>query len=198
MAMSLQNILSFIINENHTGYIKGRFIGRNIRIIEDVVYFTESENLPGIILTLDFEKAFDLTNWNFIDNALGLFNLDPNFRKCVKIMYTDTQSTILNNEYISEWFSPTQDIRQGYPLSAYIFIIAAETIAHKIREDKEMEGIKIGDSLIKISQLADDTTCLMKNHASLTKALETFKRFSIRSGLKIKHQQNNSKLYWFT
>ncbi len=78
-----------------------------------------------------------------------------------------------------------EGIRQGCPLSAYLFIIAAETLAHKIREDKKIEGIKMGDSIIKISQLADDNTCLLKNHASLPKALETFKHFSISSGIKL-------------
>ncbi len=58
MAIRLQNVLPFIINEDLTAYIKGRFIGQNIRIIEDIVYFTETENLPSIILTIDFEKAF--------------------------------------------------------------------------------------------------------------------------------------------
>ncbi len=108
-------------------------------------------------------------------------------------MYADIQSTILNNGYISEWFSPTRGLRQGCPLSAYLFIIATETLAHKIREDKEIEGIKIGDSLIKISQLADDTTCLLKNHASLTKALDTFKLISISSGLKLNINKTTAK-----
>ncbi len=48
MTIRLQKVLPFIINEDQTGYIKGRFIGQNIRIIEDVVYFTEIENQPGI------------------------------------------------------------------------------------------------------------------------------------------------------
>ncbi len=56
-----------------------------MRIIEDV-HFTENENLPCIILTIDLEKAFDLINWNFIDKDLGQFNLGPNIRKRVKIM----------------------------------------------------------------------------------------------------------------
>ncbi len=48
-------------------------------------------------------------------------------------MFTDIQSTILNNGYISEWFSPTRSIiRQGCPLSAYLFIITAETLPKKI------------------------------------------------------------------
>ncbi len=70
MPIRLQNVLPYIINEDQTGYIKGRFVGQNIRIIEDVVYFTETENLPGIILTIDFEKDFDSINWNVIDTAL--------------------------------------------------------------------------------------------------------------------------------
>ncbi len=80
MAIRPHTALSYIINEDQTGYIKARFIEQNIRIIEDV-YFTEIENLPRIILTIDLEKAFDSINLNFIDNALGLFNLGPNFRK---------------------------------------------------------------------------------------------------------------------
>ncbi len=77
MVIRLQNVLPFIINEDKTGYIKGRFLGQNIRII---VYFTETEILPSLILTIDFKKAFDLINWNYIGNALELINLGTNFR----------------------------------------------------------------------------------------------------------------------
>ncbi len=121
MAIRLQKVLPYIINEDQIGYIKHRFIGQNIRIIEDVVYFTEIENLPGIILKIDFERAFDSISWNSIDNALRLFNLG--FRKWVKIVYTYFQTTILNNGYISEWFSPTQGIRHGCPLLAYLLLL---------------------------------------------------------------------------
>ncbi len=159
MAIRLQKVLPFIINEDQTGYIKGRFIGQDIRIIEDV-YFTETENLPIIILTVILKK-------NLIQSTEILSTMLWDY------LISNIQSTILNNLYISEWLSPTPGIRQGCPRSAYLFIIAAETLAHKIREDKEIEGIKIGDSIIKINQLADDTTCFLKNHASLTKALHT-------------------------
>ncbi len=77
MVIRLQNVLPFIINEDKTGYIKGRFLGQNIRII---VYFTETEILPSLILTIDFKKALDLINWNYIGNALELINLGTNFR----------------------------------------------------------------------------------------------------------------------
>ncbi len=50
-------------------------------------------------------------------------------------------------------------------------LFAAETLVHKIREDQEIEGIKIDDSLINICQLADDTSCLLKNYVSLTQCV---------------------------
>ena len=91
IAKSLSNrlteILQYIIDEDQTGYIKGRFIGCNIRIIEDLIIFTEKNNIPGIIMTIDFEKAFDSMNWQFIDYTLEAFNFGPQYRSYIKTLY---------------------------------------------------------------------------------------------------------------
>ena len=64
-AKRLQNILPQLINENQTAYIKGRYIGENARLILDIFEYCENENSDGILLFLDFEKAFDSVEWNF-------------------------------------------------------------------------------------------------------------------------------------
>ncbi len=79
----LCKILPYIIDEDQTGYIKGRYIGSNIRLIEDIILFTKTHNLPGIILNIDFEKAFDSINWNFIDRTLEAFNFGEIFRSFI-------------------------------------------------------------------------------------------------------------------
>ena len=48
-----------LVNSDQTGFMKGLFIGDNIRLIDGIVYDTAEENLPGLLLFLDFEKAFD-------------------------------------------------------------------------------------------------------------------------------------------
>ena len=53
----------------------GRYIGENIRIIYDLLHFTEVENIPGLILLIDFEKAFDSVSWAFIDKVLDFLTL---------------------------------------------------------------------------------------------------------------------------
>ena len=193
LSTRLQNVLPHIIDEDQTGYIKGRFIGQNIRIIEDILYFVEKEKLPGIILTIDFEKAFDSINWSFIIKSLDLYNFGPQFQKWVKILYTNISSAVINNGNISKWFCPSRGIRQGCPLSAYLFIIGAEILANKIRQDDNIGGIQIGDKFIKISQLADDTTCLLDGLDSLNNILNTFKLFTLCAGLKINLNKTTAK-----
>ena len=52
-------------------------MGTNIRLIADIIQFTEMNNTPGILLNIDFEKAFDSLNWEFIMKSLGAFNFGP-------------------------------------------------------------------------------------------------------------------------
>ncbi len=101
LAKSLANrffkVLPHIINEDQTSYTKRHFIGCNIRQIEDVIIYSELNHTPGISLTVDFEKAFDSISRNFIDKTLEAFNFSPVFRGCVKTLYKNISSVIINN-----------------------------------------------------------------------------------------------------
>lgn len=59
-------VLPKIINSTQTGFVKGRFIGEAARSILDVMDYTKRQNIPGILLFIDFEKAFDGLDWNFM------------------------------------------------------------------------------------------------------------------------------------
>ena len=86
LASRLQEVLPNIINEDQTGYLKNRFIGQNIRLLEDITFFTKNENLPGIIFSIDFEKAFDSVNWNFLYKSLKSFNFGDIFISYIRTM----------------------------------------------------------------------------------------------------------------
>ena len=59
LALRLKKVLSAIINNAQTGYVEGRFIGENIRLISDILNFTADQDIEGIALFIDFEKGFD-------------------------------------------------------------------------------------------------------------------------------------------
>jgi len=69
-----------VINADQTGYIKGRYIGENVRLISDIISYTAAKNLPGLAVFLDFEKAFDSIEWNFLFKVLDKLNFGPDFK----------------------------------------------------------------------------------------------------------------------
>ena len=63
-------VLPNIIGEQQFGFLKGRFIGCYNRLISDIMTVTKNKNVSAMLIALDFEKAFDSLNWNFIMKAL--------------------------------------------------------------------------------------------------------------------------------
>ena len=74
IANRLKIVIPKIVNNDQTGFIKGRFIGENIRLIEGIINYTATQNIPGRLLFLDFEKAFDTVERSFIWKTLESFN----------------------------------------------------------------------------------------------------------------------------
>ena len=183
LASRLVDVLPFLVEDDQTGYISGRYIGCNIRIVEDIVIYTAQNNIPGILLSIDFEKAFDSLSWSFIYDCLTRYNFGPIFISFIKTLYKGINTAVINNGYISDWFHPQRGVRQGCPISPYLFILAVEVLACNIRQDRNIEGITLGNHEIKISQLADDTTCFIKNEASLMYLFATLRKFKHITGL---------------
>ena len=163
LALRLRKVLPSIISDVQTGYIEGRFIGENIRMISDIIHFTAEQNQEGIALFIDFEKAFDSLEWAFLSKALDVFQFGNDFKNWVRILYSNISSCTINNGYASSWFKLERGIRQGCPLSGLLFVLAVETLSACIRSCKEIKGIQVANREIKLSQYADDTTTFCKD-----------------------------------
>ena len=64
IANRFKQVLPNLIDNDQTGFLKGRFIGENIRLIDSNIKLTDAKNIPGLLLFLDFEKAFDRVEWS--------------------------------------------------------------------------------------------------------------------------------------
>ena len=129
IAKRIEKVLPKIINPNQTGYVKGRFIGENIRLIQDVMFYTKHANTPGIAIFLDFRKAFDTIEWNYLLSALKLFNFGPDIQRWIEVIYHNVSSCVLNNGHASPFFQLHRGVRQGCPLSGLLFVIGIELLA---------------------------------------------------------------------
>ena len=91
----------------------------------------------------------------------------------------------MNNGFTSGPFSLSRGVRQGDLLSPYLFILALEILAIKIRNDNNIQGIRIGEKIVKLTLFADDMTCFIKDNRSYTILFDTLRVFGAFSGLKV-------------
>ena len=161
IANRLKTALPKVISYDQTGFLKGRSINANIRLIEGIIRYTETEEIPGLLLFVDFEKAFDTLEGSFVKRNFQFYKFDPSLIKWIELFCKDIQSNVLNNGWASEFFSLGRGVRQGCPLSPYIFILCAEILANAMRKNKDIKGILVQDTEVKISQYTDDTTLIL-------------------------------------
>ena len=114
---------------------------------------------------------------------LKTMNFGNRFIDCVKMLYNDIQSCVINNGKSSQFFNLHCGIRQGCCLSALLFIIVVEYLSTDIRDNKMVKGITIGDHEHLINQLADDTTLFIDSEDCLTHAFDRIEHFGLCSGL---------------
>ena len=72
IATRMKKVLPDLINSDQTGFLKGRSIGENVTLIDSIITYAESQNISGILLFIDFEKAFDTLEWNFIEKLSAI------------------------------------------------------------------------------------------------------------------------------
>ena len=188
LANRLKSVIGKLIHTDQNGYIKGRNIGYNIRLIQDVFEYFENDNIEGAILFLDFNKAFDTVDHNFLHTVLKKFNFGISFITWVKTMYNKAEACLTNNGWTSRPFEIQRGIRQGCPLSALLFLLVVEILANRIRNDKH-NGLEIkvnGErKVIQLAQLADDTTLFLKNESAIDNCLKIVQEFGKYSGVKL-------------
>ena len=69
--------------------------------------------IPGLLFFIDFEKAFDSLEWDFLEKCLEKFNFGPDFRRWVNIFYNDVQSCVINNGLCSRYFNIERGVREA-------------------------------------------------------------------------------------
>ena len=169
--------ISSLISEEQSGFLPGRNIGSNIRLLLDVIAVSNDEDMPGLIVLMDIEKAFDSVNHQLLFLTLGKMNLGETFLQWVKTFYKNRQLYIYNNGHRSQPINMKNGVFQGCPISPYLFLIVMEILTSLIKNNDKIEGIPILGENIKLSLFADDTTVYTKaNKPSLDAIFETMDR----------------------
>ena len=104
LADRLKKILPKIISETQKGFLQGRYIGENVRLVFDMMSELSHLKKKGLILLLDFEKAFDSLEWSYTTEVLKHYNFGDGFISWFKTLYNKSNSCVINNGFFSDFF----------------------------------------------------------------------------------------------
>eukprot|EP00253_Pinus_taeda_P013455 PITA_13455 len=162
IASRLKTILPGIISEEQSGYVEGRQILDNILLAQEMIHSLHSRKEVGMLMQLDLSKAYDKVNWKYLEVVLRAFGFCRTWIKWILALIKSPRYSILVNGAPSIPFTPTRGIRQGDPLSPFLFIILMEGLSGTIAKKKAEGKIKGLQPIISLpatthQQFVDDT-----------------------------------------
>ena len=181
-ARRLSKFLPNLVHKDQKGFIAGRSIHENLLDIQALLSACDNLNTEGILILLDFQKAFDSIGWSFIRSVLVTFQFPESFLRWFDIFYARKELRIINNGYMSAPIFPSRGVTQGCGISPLFFVLALEILALAIRDNPLIKGISIHGVSKKINLLADDGLLALRwtqaSFEEMVKVLAEFESFS--------------------
>ena len=193
LANRLKTVLDHLIGPEQKGNVPNRFIGQVTRTTYDIFQYAKEKNLPGMILHIDFEKAFDSVSYRMIDSTLETFGFGEYYREWITILLKDFEACVKNSGNISKSFPVERGCPQGDPISGYLFILCIEVLSIALKTNDGIKAYKLVNALKHLlDQYADDLYLYLEcsesnseNMKNVNAVLDTLENFCLLSGLTV-------------
>jgi len=192
LANRLRQVIGTVLSNTQSAFVKNRQILDGILIANEVVDEARKTKKELLLFKVDFEKAYDSVDWGYLDSVMGNMGFSTLWRKWMKECVTTASASVLVNGSPTDEFPLGRGLRQGDPLSPFLFLIAAEglNVMMKAMVDASLfRGYAIGfghSVVLSHLQFADDTLLLGEKSWANVRALPAvLVLFEAVSGLKV-------------
>lgn len=200
LANRLKAVLPDVTSSSQSAFIPGRLLPQNVLLATELIQgYNWKQISKRAMLKVDLNKAFDSINWNFIIHTLTAMNFPPFFINLIREYISTTQFSVCINGELCGYFKGIKGLRQGDPLSPYLFVIALEVFSHLL--NREYNNANIGfhplasDPHVSHLAFADDIMVFFDGEEnSLRNITSVLDNFHLWSGL----QMNKDKTELFT
>lgn len=179
LANRLREAIGFVIDDNQSAFIAGRNIGDNIMVGFECNHWLRARKRGRVgyaTLKLDMSKAYDRIEWVYVKRMMKAMGFGPKLVGRVLDCVSTTKFLVLVNGQPSEPFTASRGLRQGDPLSPYLFILCAQGFSSLIPQQVQNEaihGIRISRRSPEVSHLffADDSLVFFQADVNECRAL---------------------------
>ena len=162
--------------------------------MRDIIHYSNDNNIHGAVLSLDWSKAYDRVDHNFLYRALRKLGFNDRFIDIIKIFTSNLESTVQLNGNLIETFSIGRGIRQGCPLSMMLYVLFKEALYCYIKSKNSIKGPHLPNGYsFKILGFADDTNLFLRDNNSILEAMNILYKFEKATGAKLNREK--TKIY---
>ena len=163
-SLKVGNYLEEIISGSQMGFVPGRNINFNNRILKLALDYCSSSNIDFSIMSLDAQKAYDSVDHSYISNTLNVYGFPNEFISAVNILHNNLQAQVQINGFISNSFSIHRGVKQGDALSCALFIIAIDPLILNIEMIRNIPSLSLSKNCsIKTLAYADNIAIISEN-----------------------------------
>ena len=186
LALRIAGVLDSIVSAPQLGFVPGRVITEASHLVKLVQAYLDETDEDGLLIALDFEKAFDSISWDYLHQSIEALGFGPNISRWYHILYNhcDPQERVIQaNGTRGDTFPLNSGIPQGCPLSPITFLFISEGLTRLILNDERYKGIHVGSIVLKLSQFADDTLLFLRSYAGLKRAWELINIYTLATAM---------------
>ncbi|CAN1346925.1 LINE-1 retrotransposable element ORF2 protein [Linum perenne] len=199
LSARLKKWISTLIPDNQTTFTSGRAIQDNVIIVHEVLHSfkTRVSSNKDMCLKLDMRKAYDLVDWDCLDNLLKAYGFSDIWCRWIRSCIRTVRFSVMLNGRALDSFQPSRGIRQGDPLSPFLFILMTNALSFLVERSvarKEIHGIKLNrrGPLLTHCLFADDTIIFGEASPNeLTKILSIFNSYGKFTGQEINTEKSS-------
>lgn len=196
ITLRVTKVISGVVNWTQTAFIPGRYILDGCVILHEAIHELKKEKIPGVVFKIDFEKAYDRVQWEFLYEVMQKKNFGQHFISWVKKINEGGKVSININGEMGPFFKTYRGLRQGDPLSPILFNRVGDALSAILEEATKngvLEGLvpNLVEGGLTHLQYADDTILFTKATSSNILALKFLLFcFEEMSGMKINYQKS--------
>ena len=185
ISIKVGNYLEEIISDSQMGYVPGRDINFNNRLMKAALDHCNSNNIDYIITSLDAQKAYDSLDHEYISNTLKAYDFPESFITAVNLLHKNLLAQVQVNGFLSESFSIQRGVKQGDALSCALFIICIDPLIRNIECNSNIPALDITQGCaIKTLAYADDIAIITHNDNKVTQNIfKEYSKLTTMSGL---------------
>ena len=174
----------------------GKQIFSIANLLRDLWWDASDSKLDAYFVSLNFKKAFDSIEQRWLSRVLQKMNFPVKFIRTTNSLNKDANVLVFVNGFRTGQVPINRGIRQGDPLSLYLFLLAVEPLVATINNDTRIEG-RLGKGRkrnVKCLSYADDLTLTLVGSPSVCLAFEIIERFSEATGLKLNMEKTQGMM----